>query len=149
MTHAKKAALQPFRDRLQAAVDRCPAWTANKATLANHKEEATPEEEAALNAWEEARDALDLAYAWWDQVHFPQRIVEETQAVLDLIEQNHGKHLAHEWLWTCTPYPAGLPSQSQLAEGRQIADGSLTFEALRNRVAQEMAAAMARHAQGA
>ena len=44
-------------------------------------------------------------------------------------------NVVHDWLWQCTPYPWGLPSDKQLA------DGTLAFGDLRAHVAREMAAA--------
>jgi len=69
---------------------------------------------------------------------------EETVAVLNGIEQRLGKEAANNWLWTCTPYPAGLPSLKQL-EGRAVSRGELTMSALRDQVEREMEQAMANY----
>lgn len=38
--------------------------------------------------------------------------------------------VAHDWLWSCTPFPLGLPSDEMLAEGRLLADGKVTVDEL-------------------
>lgn len=113
------------------------------ATMAAHKEAPTPEEDAALDEFQDAEGALWLASAWWDRVEF-ERVKAEAVAVCKLIEEAHGASAAHDWLWSCTPYPAGLPSPSQLEEGRQLARGEITLRALLAKVGREMAEAMSR-----
>jgi len=63
---------------------------------------------------------------------------DATLAVVTWIEESLGREVAHEWIWVCTPYPAGLPSDEQLAQGLAIAVGELSYEAARKRVHEEM-----------
>lgn len=54
------------------------------------------------------------------------------------IDEAHGTEVANLWLWTCTPYPAGPPSQKQMDDGLALAAGEIEFETLRRRVDDEM-----------
>jgi hypothetical protein len=63
---------------------------------------------------------------------------EAFATVAGWIEERLGKKVAHDWVWTCTPYPFGPPTDAMLAEGLAIATGELDPEDLRARIEHEM-----------
>lgn len=49
----------------------------------------------------------------------------KTKVVLDELTRAGGDDLASHWAWEMTPMPVGLPSDEQLAEGREMARRAL------------------------
>jgi hypothetical protein len=58
------------------------------------------------------------------------------------IEEAIDMKAAHDWAWTCTPYPCGLPSDDMLDEGLNVAIGALDLSTFKSRVSREMDQAM-------
>lgn len=68
--------------------------------------------------------------------------VNDTALIFQWIEESHGKEVASDWLWGCTPYPAGPPSDEMLEEGLALACKEITLNSLHEKVWLEMDRAM-------
>jgi len=74
---------------------------------------------------------------------------KETEEVLALLEAAGGPDLASHWAWEMTPMPCGLPSDKQLAQGRELAKMSAEAREderlkLRQQIDADMAEALAK-----
>lgn len=63
-------------------------------------------------------------------------------AVAKWIEEDVSNEAMNIWLYSCTPYPCGLPLDSQLEDGLKVAAGELDIRALFARCEQETWEAM-------
>lgn len=66
---------------------------------------------------------------------------DATKAVASWIAEAHGDRAAHDWCWSCTPLPFGLPSDAQLAQGLAVALGEMTIDRLMQDCEEDMRAA--------
>lgn len=64
---------------------------------------------------------------------------EATLAVVIWIEEYLTPKAAHDWLWNCTPYPFGLPTDEMLYDGLDVALLVLPLRDLMNRINSDMA----------
>lgn len=70
---------------------------------------------------------------------------ETMQIVYDWIVETQGEEAAEIWLWACTPFPCGLPTDEQLEEGLAVAYGKITLGQLLAKVDAEMRRCLEEH----